>query len=99
MSGCNANPITLRLLTKRIAYSNIRLQAHGCSFLSVKQRLRVVVSLCNRRSVSGHTFDSILLTTINVAPVVPTHLADLGMVMSDRRIDDQAFTCKTVVNE
>ena len=32
-------------------------------------------------------------------PVVPTDLADLGMVMSDRRIDDQVFTCKTVVNE
>ena len=98
MSGCNSNPITLRLLTKRIAYSDIRLQAHGCNFLSVKQRLRVVVSLCKRRSVSGHIFDTILLTTIDVAPV-PTDLVDLGMVVSDRRIDDQVFTFKTVVNE
>ena len=31
---------------------------------------------------------------------MPTHLTDLGMVVSDRTIDDQAFTCrKTVVNE
>ena len=65
-----------------------------------KQRLRVVVSLCKRRSVSGHTFYSNLLTTINVAPVAPTVLTDLGMVMSDRRIDDQLFICRnTAFNE
>ena len=57
-------------------------------------------SLCKRRSVSGHTFYSNLLTTINVAPVAPTVLTDLGMVMSDRRIDDQLFTCRnTAFNE
>ena len=59
-----------------------------------KQRLRVVVSLCKRRSVSGHTFYSNLLTTINVDPVAPTDLTFLGMVMSGRRIDDQVFTCR-----
>ena len=37
---------------------------------------------------------------VNVDPVVPTHLTDLEMVVSDRTIDDQAFTCrKAVVNE
>ena len=65
-----------------------------------KQRLGVVVSLCKRRSVNAHTFDSILLTTINVDPAAPTDLTVLGMVMSDRMIDHRAFTCrKTVVNE
>ena len=40
------------------------------------------------------TLDSIILTTIKVDPVAPTDLTDLGMVMSDRRIEDQAFTCR-----
>ena len=46
------------------------------------------------------TFDSVLLTTVSVDLVASTDLTDLGMVMSDRNIDDQTFTCrKTVVNE
>ena len=37
---------------------------------------------------------------MTVDPVAPTDLTDLGMVMSDRTIDDQTFTCrKTVANE
>ena len=33
-------------------------------------------------------------------PAAPADLTCLGMVVSDRTIDDQAFTCrKTVVNE